>query len=124
MNESSLMRGFERTRSPSTRVTATAPTVTLLAVGVGIGLALVRGVSVAADVGVAEAAPGDDDVEGAGAREATDELQPAPRTTMLSNTVTGRWFVPLIVCPPGTSRRSGSNRSTGSAADCHTLVGG
>ena len=118
MYESSL--GFERTPSPSTRVTATVPTVTLLAVGVGIGLALGRGVG----VGVEEAAPGDDDVEGPGAREATDELQPATRTTMLSNTVTGRWFVPLIVCPPGTSRRSGSNRSTGSAAECHTLVRG
>ena len=125
MNESSLTRGFERTRSLSTRVTATVSTVTLLTVGVGIGLALGRGVGVAAGEAAAEAVPGDDGVEGPAAREATDELQPATRTTMLSNTVTGRWFVPLIVWPPGTSRRSDSNRgSTGSAAECHTPVGG
>jgi hypothetical protein len=75
-------------------------TVTLLPVEVGLGLALGRGVGVAAGVGVAETAPRDDGVEGLAAWEAIDELQPATRTTMLSNTVTGRWFVPLIGRPP------------------------
>ena len=54
MCESSLMRGFERTRSPSTTVTATASRVTVLAVWEGRGLADGGGVDVVGGAGVAE----------------------------------------------------------------------
>lgn len=46
------------------------------------------------DLGVPEAP------DGAGEDEGAALAQPATRTTMLSNMVTGRWFVPLIVCLP------------------------
>ena len=86
MCESSLMRGFERTRSPSTTVTATASRVTVLAVWESRGLAVGGRVRVVGNADVAvgpsvEAASGDVGAEGAGGIEATELLHPAHRTT-------------------------------------------
>ena len=112
MCESSLMRGFERTRSPSITVSATAPRVTVLAVWEGRGLADGGGVNVTRSVGVAvatsvEAAFGDEAKEGAGGIEATELLHPVLRTTTLSNAMTGWMLRPrtwLLVVQIGSGR--------------------
>jgi hypothetical protein len=109
LNESSPTLGFERTRSPSTTVTATASTVTPFAVWAATGLAVGRGFDVAISDGVgvgvtAEAAPGVDDEGTADANEATEALQPAMRTTAQRSTPR-RW---RVMPPPESSGRSES----------------
>ena len=104
MIESSLMRGFERTRSPSTIVTAGVSTVTLVAICVGSGFDVDRGVAAAGSAGAAvvvavEAASWDDDAEGVAAGEATELLHPAISTTTLSSAMTEWRFMRSIVGP-------------------------
>ena len=84
-------------------VTAVASTVTLPVSWEGTGLAVSCGVGVASSVGAAvgvavDAASGDDGVEGVGAREATEELHAAIRTTKLSSATTGWCVMHRIRC--------------------------
>jgi len=123
MCESSLMRGFERTRSPSITVTATAPRVTVLAVRDGRRLADGGGIDVAGSVGVAvvtsvAAVFGDDDMEGVGGIEATELLHPALRTTTLSNAMTGWMLMPRIVAPGRADRRWSKPKTSRSDRCC------
>ena len=105
MSESSLTLGFDRTRSPSTTVTATVSTFTVVAVGdrvgaavgpaVGEAVGLVVGVATGAGVGAGGVAVAGGAVGGGGA-EVDDMLQPAMRTMTVSRTATEREFVPVI----------------------------
>jgi hypothetical protein len=105
LNESSLTRGCERTRTPSTTVTTAVSTSVppcvvdgaAVAVGRAVMLAVGDEVTVGLTVGTrvsVEAAA--EDVGGDGASEADGALQPTKMTTVLSRTMTVRRFLPRI----------------------------
>jgi hypothetical protein len=102
LSESSATRGFERTRSASTSVTATLSAAKARALAWGVASLVGRGETATADDGWAEEmaveAAGDGDGVGvAGAVEATDAEQPDITNSTPRSAAGVRRVVPRIV---------------------------